>query len=267
MLSPTSSPLRFAGSLALLVAAPIASAAVIGVDDFSYPDGSVVGQAGGSGFDYDMVAGTHTGVTSTWESVFNDPQVSGGTLVTSDSGVQRKYNGADEANGALRGNGVVFYLFSMARSAAAAWGGASSYDFGAERIFFGIPGGGAGTDTIGIDESGVGTTLGSINLVDGQSYTMIAVLDFDNDLLGLFVDPDGNDFWNTADGSNSADVTRAYGGTNWSTSVRLASGGGVTWDNLTVATHPTEVGLAIPEASVGLLGGVAWLLLLRRRRP
>lgn len=96
---------------------------------------------------------------------------------------------------------------------------------------------------------------------------MVAVLDFDNSALGLFIDPSGGDFWNPSTGANSADVTRAYGATNWSSEVRLASGGGADWDNLTVAiSDPTDVGLLVPEPSVGLLAALTGLFLLRRRR-
>ncbi len=88
----------------------------------------------------------------------------------------------------------------------------------------------------------------------------------------MFVDPDGtSDFWNPADGSNNADVTRAYGATNWSTAARLGSGGEVTWDNLTIALDdPNDVGLLasnpIPEPATALLGGLGLAILLRRKR-
>lgn len=93
---------------------------------------------------------------------------------------------------------------------------------------------------------------------------MVGVIDFDNDLLGLFVDPDTNDFWNGL--SNTADVTRPYTASNFSNGVRLRSGGGnatngvVIWDNLSVATvpEPTALGLVF-------LGGGAGLLTLARR--
>lgn len=113
--------------------------------------------------------------------------------------------------------------------------------------------------------------MGTVQLIDGRTHNMVAVVDFDNDLVGLFADPDGvTDFWDVTDGSNSADMTRAYTGTNWSTAVRFGSGGEVTWDNLTVALNdPTDVGLlasAIPEPSTALLGGLGLLALLRRRK-
>jgi hypothetical protein len=113
----------------------------------------------------------------------------------------------------------------------------SSYDFGTERIFFGQPG---GQGNFGIDESGVGSSLSSMPVVPGQTYRLIAALDFDNDLLSLWVDPGLGDFSNPV-------VTRGYGGGNWSTAVRLGSGGNSTyWDNLVVATEWTDLGLPAP---------------------
>ena len=111
-----------------------------------------------------------------------------------------------------------------------------------------------------------GVALTSTNLVDGVTATMVGVLDFDNDLVGVFVNPTGGDFWNPDTGNNSADASLVYDGDNWSSSVRLASGGRTNWDNLTVVLDdPTEVGL-IPEPSVGLLAALTGLCLLRRRR-
>ena len=257
-------------------------AVIVGVETFD-TDGLIADQTGGSGFNYDNLTGTVTGTTSDWDNVGGTPSVIGGALVTDGSSAKREYNGNiegpggsdgpdTERAGAARGAGVVFYSVEINRSAGAFWSGISSYDFGGERIFFGVPGAGGDTDTIGIDESGVGNTLGTISLTDGQTYTLVAVLDFDNDSLGLFVDPDGStDFWNPTDGSNNADVTRAYSATNWSTAARLGSGGEVTWDNLTIAIDdPTNVGLLasnpIPEPATALLGGLGLAVLLRRKR-
>lgn len=271
----------FKQSAAILLGSALASEAVIvGVETFDYPNGPIEGQSGGSGFDYDNLNDSATGSVSDWDVVGGSPSVLGGALVTDGSSAKREYNGTIEGSaggdgpdteraGAARGAGVVFYSVELTRSAGAVWSGISSYDFGGERIFFGVPGAGADTDTIGIDESGVGNTLGTASLTDGQTYTMVAVVDFDNDLVGLFVDPDASsDFWNPATGSNSADVTREYTGTNWSTAARLGSGGEATWDNLTIALgDPTDVGLlAIPEPSSSLLAGLAALLVFRRRR-
>nr|WP_226895579.1 PEP-CTERM sorting domain-containing protein [Luteolibacter marinus] len=86
------------------------------------------------------------------------------------------------------------------------------------------------------------------------------MLDFDNDLLGLWVDPDGSDT------VTSHDVSAAYTGGNWSSALRLASGHESTWDDLRVGTTFADVA-PVPEPSTGLLGlAAAGLLFTRRRR-
>ncbi|NNM27957.1 MAG: hypothetical protein HKO57_00425 [Akkermansiaceae bacterium] len=260
---PTPAPRSFPRLVLLAAAIPLATAAlvlpargeVIGVESFNYPPGAIDGRDGGQDFDWNAFLGSHSGTPSDWTAVGGAPVVSGNALVTDGSSAKREYNGpvegtgdgsndADdnhERSGAARGVGQVFYKFDMTRSASAGWGGISSYDFGTEVIFFGVPGATGGTDTIGIEQSGVGYTPGTIDLVDDQTYTLIAVLDYDNDLLGLYVDPDNADSWDGTGGT--ADVTRPYIGSNWSSAVRFGSGGEVTWDNLTVATDPADVGL------------------------
>jgi hypothetical protein len=255
--------------LSIVVYASIASvvgATIIGEESFdTYPDGNVAGQAGGFGFDYDILNGVRTGTPSNWDDVGPSPQVSLGTLITDGTSAKREYNGADEGNGSLRGNGVVFYRFDMTRSSGASWGGASSYDFGTERIFFGVPGAFGATDEAGIEITGVTNISSGIVLTDDVLYTLVAALDFDNSLVGLWVNPDATDGWNATGGT--ADATLEYTATNWSSATRLGSGGQVTWDNLRIATTPGEVGL-IPEPSTVVLSvlGVVFLVLRRRRR-
>lgn len=268
-------------SILLGLIAP-SQAAVIGIETFD-TDGFIAAQTGGTGFNYDNINGVATATTSDWDNVGSSPSVVGGALVTNGSSAKREYNGNIEGSGggdgpdteragAARGVGTIFYSVEITRSANAGWSGISGYDFGNEKLFFGVPGAGAATDTLGIEESGVGNTLGSVSLIDGVNHTLVAVIDFDNDLAGLFLDPDGSaDFWNVTDGTNSADVTRAYTSTNWNTAARLGSGGETTWDNLTIGINdPTDVGILatqpIPEPTSGLLGCLAMLLFLKRRR-
>lgn len=260
----------------------LSQAVIVGTETFD-TDGLIGGQTGGTGFDYDNINDTATGTTSNWNDVGGTPSVVGGALVTNNSSARREYNGPvegagggdgpdTERAGAARGAGVVFYSVDLTRSANAFWSGISSYDFGSERVFFGVPGAGGATDTIGIEESGVGSTLGTVSVADDSTNTFVAIIDFDNDLLGLFLNPDsGTDFWDPTNGDNNADVTRAYTGTNWSTGARLGSGGEASWDNMVIALDdPTDVGLLatnpIPEPATGIFGSLAALLLLRRRR-
>ncbi|MEM9479283.1 MAG: PQQ-dependent sugar dehydrogenase [Verrucomicrobiota bacterium] len=219
---------------------------IIGTDDFSYSDGSISGEIGGVFWDWNWVTSTHTGVASDWDIDFGGVNVDSGLLETNDSGASREFNGASEAEGAVRASGAVFFQFEMTRSGSATWGGASAYDFGNERIFFGVPGSVAFSDTVGIEVHGgnpnPGVTTGSIDLTDDQDYGLIAVLDYDNDLLGLFVDADASDFWDASGGT--ADVTRTFTGSNWTTAVRLGSGGLVEWDDLRVATEWSDLAFA-----------------------
>ncbi|GAA5482740.1 PQQ-dependent sugar dehydrogenase [Haloferula sargassicola] len=250
---------RHLASLALLLTllGQGSSAQIIGTEAFDYPDGPIDGQTGGTGFNRNHFLGTITGTTSDWNELFGTVSVQGGQLVTSEGGALREYNGFREGagqavnnddddherSGTVRASGQVFYRFEMTRTPSAGWGGASSFDFGAERIFFGVPGADAGGDTAGIDHTGEGVSLSNIRVTDNVAYTYVAVLDFDNDLAGLFVNPGPDDYWNPQGGQNSADVTRAYTDGYWSSSVRLASGGITLWDNLVVALDPEGVGL------------------------
>jgi hypothetical protein len=267
----------------LFGAAAFSQAVIVGVETFD-TDGLIADQTGGTGFNYDNLNSATTATASDWDNVGGTPSVVGGQLVTNNTSAKREYNGNLEGSGtgdgpdseragAARGAGVVFYSVELTRTAGAVWSGISTYDFGAERVFFGVPGGaGAATDTIGISESGVGNTLGTLSLTDGVAHNIVAVVDFDNDLLGLFLDPDPSGaFWDVSDGSNSADVTRDYTGSNWSTAARLGSGGEASWDNMTIGLNdPTDVGLLaanpVPELSTSLFGSLAALLLFRRRR-
>ncbi|MGB6220833.1 PQQ-dependent sugar dehydrogenase [Haloferula sp.] len=223
----------------------VAKGELVGVEPFSYANGGIAGSKGGQHFDWDNVAGSHTGTSSDWNNLFGGTTIANNALVTNGSGALREFNGpgegrgsegapTDERLGSFRASGVLFYQFDMTRSSSAGWGGLSVYDFGSEEIFFGVPGNQAGSDTIGVEESGVGTTNGLIQLADNQTYNLVAVLDFDNNRIGLFIDPDDTDVWNSSGGTS--DVSRVYTTGDWTSSVRLASAGQVTWDNLTVAT-------------------------------
>lgn len=247
--------------LASILISRTASGQTIGTENFSYANGSIAGKTGGSGFNFNSFTNTVTATTSDWDTVFGSAasSIQSNQLVTNSSGFLREYNGptegagtsADDTNdnhersGAIRATGRVFYRFTLNRSSGATWSGASSYEFGTEQLFFGVPGNGGGSGTIGIEQFGnnSGTTLGSINLTDGTAYNMVAVIDFDNHKLGLFVNPGPTRYWNPLDGTNNADVTRPYTGTNWSSAVRLASSGQATWDDLVVTRDAASAGL------------------------
>lgn len=238
--------------LPFLLTLPV-QAVTFGTEDFSYSDGNVAGRNGGSGFNYDHFDQVVTATTSDWDAVFGAPVVTAGKLVTANSGAKREYNGDiegvggpandgqdnHERSGAVRGSGRVFYRFDMTRSGGGSWSGASSYDFGAERVFFGVPSVAnpvSGNLEFGCEVSGTGTRYFSGIPADGATRTIITVLDFDRDFIGLWVDPNHDDFYTAASGANSCDAGGVYTEGNWSTAVRFASEATCEWDNVAVAT-------------------------------
>jgi hypothetical protein len=251
----------------VLVSSLSVNAAPVGSDSFDYPDGTIGGLSGGSGWANERTdeAGAEASAPSDWDVVGGTADIVGGTLVTNGGGAKREFNGpsegvtapSNEREGAFRGTGSVFFGFDMTRQAGADWSGASSFDFGGERIFYGVPG---GQGFFGIEESGVGRSMTTIAAVEGQTYRLVAELDFDSDQLNLWVDPGAGD-------ELTPDATRAYTNTNWSSAVRLASGGtgSTSWDNLVVATNWNDPGL-VPEPGTLALLGMGALGLLRRRR-
>jgi hypothetical protein len=270
---PASLRVAFLGASAILV--PQASAAIVGLENFDYPDGPIADRTGGTGWTYLRTAepGAPAQSPSDWDATAGVPSVLGGALITNGTGAKREFGGltegsaagSNEREGAFRGSGSMYFRTTYSVDTLLAggvnqWGGVSSYDFGTERIFFGMPGQTTTTRFFGISESGVGTTLSTIPIQANTTYTLVGMVDFDNDLLGLWVNPDGSDT------PASFDASRVYTGTNWSTALRFASASGatVTWDNVTVADNFADV---IPEASTSLLAllGAAGMLHRRRR--
>lgn len=252
------------------------SAALIATENFDYADGSVVGQAGGTGWNYERnnEPDAPAQTASNWNDVFGSHQIVSSALVTNNGGVYREFGGvtegtgsdSNEREGAFRAEGALFFSASMTVTGMLPegenqWAGISSYDFGSERIFFGMPGQTGATRYFGIAAPGFGPdTFGTIPVAAGVTYTIVGMLDFDNDLLGLWVNPDGSD--NAA----TFDVSKAYNGTNWSTALRFASGTEVTWDDVRVGTAFADVA-PVPEPSVSLFAiAAAGAAFVRRRR-
>lgn len=240
-------PRHFALAAALLLTATPAAADIIGVEQFEYPDGAIAGSSGGTFWDYKNTSPVgHGGVASTWDNLASAPQVTAGRLVTSgNSAVKREYRGANETEGAVNDANVakqVFFRVTVTTGpsvSAADYFGISSMDFGTEKIYFGKRGGSA---TWGVEEVGVGGTDGSVTIAPNTTYTLVAIVDFANDFIRLYVNPDLN---GPQPGPGSAAATRAYTGTNWSTAVRFAAGTAVTWDDLAVATEWEDLGTIV----------------------
>lgn len=247
-------------SVILAAAAGPLHGQVVGTEPFTYADGAIANQSGGTGFNYDNFDKVVTTTASNWNAAFGTPLVAGNALTTNNSGAKREYNGPvegaggaandsqddHERSGAVRGAGRVFYRFTITRAAGVTWSGASSYDFGAERVFFGVPGGnGPITGGLEFGCSGNGANYYSGIPADQATHTIVTVLDFDRNFIGLWLDPGAEDYYDPRDGSNSTDAGGAYNVDNWSTAVRLASssGGNTTWDDLSVALDPVSVGI------------------------
>jgi len=194
------------------------SSVIIGQDEFSYADGVIAGRNGGTNFDFDNTTnnGGFIGFTretaSTWDAVFGAPSIVAGKLTTQESGAKREYGAPSEANGAVNDAGSsayrqVYYRVQMTRTAGATWTGISSYDFNTEQIFFGVPfnvNPGSGVREFGIEQGGV--TYSGVPVVDGQTYNLVAKLDFVNDTLALYVDPN----FSLPESQNTPAVVRPY---------------------------------------------------------
>ena len=267
----------------LAVAAATASSAhaiVVGVEQFNYPNGTIANQAGGTGWAYERTdePGAPAIAPSDWDNVGGTPSVSGSAFITSNSSAKREFAGATEGSGAganeregaFRGAGVVYFgvdykVDALLASGTTQWGGFSSYDFATERLFFGMVSQSTATRNFGVLISGGASSLSTIAISANTTYRLVGAVDFDADLIKLWVNPDGSDFDSGA--SHSADASLTYTGTNWSSAVRLGSGAGAntTWDNLVVSTTFAEA-LAVPEPSAALLAAAGALSLARRRR-
>ena len=260
------------GAMGLALAASSAHAGVIGYDPFNYADGDIAGKTGGTGWLNEITdeAGAPASQAADWSNLFGTSNVVSGAIVTNGSGAIRQYNGlgegsgfpSNEREGAIRATGKLFYSVRINRSVGTDWSGISSYDFGSERIFFGVTGGQGAQKFFGVqaygDDPNPGTTLSGVPVVDGQEYFLVASVDFDADKISLWVNPGAGDEATPA-------VTRGYTSGNWSTAVRLGSGSATTWDDVKVTTSFAE---AVPEpGSLSLLGlGVGAMLFRRGRR-
>lgn len=231
---------------------------VVGRESFNYPNGPIGGKTGGEGFDRDNSTDNnpfigHTGVTSNWNNVTGTPGVTAGRLITSNSAAKREYNGitegtnADERAGAIHGGAnanakAVYFRFNMTRDASATWSGLSSYDFGNERILFGVPN--AQNPVTARRELGIhilnggeaGHHYSGVAPVAGTTYQLVGKIDFAGQVLKFWINPDIN----LPEASNTVAATCPYTTNNWSSSARFGSGsdgnGTVQWDDLFITT-------------------------------
>jgi CSLREA domain-containing protein len=236
-----------------------AFAAIIGEEQFDYPDGPISGQSGGISWDRTNAQSfPASGGPSNWDNVSNAPTVVLGRLVTNNSTAKREYKGSPEGDGAFNDNTfakAVYYRVTVTTGPVVPdFMVVSSYDFGAERIFFG--------KRYGAANFGIGNAVAntfddsSIPVQPNKTYVLVARVDYQANTLRLYINPD----FSAAEPATAA-ASLAWPNTEWSTAVRLASGfdgSAVTWDDLFVATSWSDLGTVVTTAADeddGSLGG------------
>lgn len=250
-MNPNTFSLSFLASVLCASCVP-GRAEIIGYEPFDYTNASALaGADGGSFWDFRNAASArHSTKASAWSVA---PGFSGGVmalsagvLYTENYGVVRTYGGPDTAGetaGAVNNDSdakKVYYRITMTRGTGTNWCGVSSFDFGTERLFFGVfP---DGTNQFSIYDQNTGTLMDRSVLVctTGVTYTLVAKVDYAADRVSLFVNPNLDAAEpatkTTIINPTSLVATAAYTGTNWSTGLRLGSDGLTSWDDLTVAT-------------------------------
>jgi uncharacterized repeat protein (TIGR03806 family) len=229
---------------------------LIGSDTFTYANGSIAGRNGGTNWDFDNqdgdgFVGLRREGSSTWDNVFGTASIATNKLTTMDSAAKREFGFPNEGDGAVSETGgirykQVYYRVKMTRAAGATWGGVSMYDFANERIFFGVdfnPPVVGGQRHFAIGQGGV--TYTSVPALDATEYTIVTKIDYANDKLSLWVNPD------LTQPEGAPDATRPWQSDNWNTAIRLGSGGtsATTWDDVAVGTGWEAIQRAYPQST------------------
>lgn len=258
---------RLSALLTLALALP-ASAEIIGVDQFDYPDGAIAGKNGGTFWDYKNTSPTgHTNVKSNWDYIgFGGPaDISGGKLVTNTHGwAKREYNGANESDGAVNETNVAKTVYARVTVTTGAtlpsYFGFASYDFGNERLFVGKRNGG---NAFGYEIIGGASASSAFTAPVNSTFTLVLRLDFEFDRIQLYLDPVFGLPLNHQANLDARVVDTDYTNSHWSTALRLASGAGsdpISWDDFVVATtweDLTTVVTTLNDEDDGSLGGGA----------
>jgi hypothetical protein len=246
---------------AILGSAAMSQAAIIIQDTFTYADGGLSLQNGGTGWG-----------SNVWFAA--NASVSGGVAVGAQGAWDQaqKRNFADTLGTSATANltNILWVRFDWGHSAAISqntgYGGLTFYtgtsDGGSENFLIGNPwwnqqgdtewtiSGGSGDNNTGVSSNGMKSGLAKFNLSAGT--------------VDLWVRSVGTSI-NVSDPADASVSGLILGGIQ---GIRINGYNGTasqSFDNLTIATTLAEVN-AIPEPSAALLGGLGMLALLRRRR-
>lgn len=227
----------------------VVRADLIGYDAFD-DIGAPAGASGGAFWGYSNVAPVGQSIgRSSWETAPGFDGTStflGGKLYTADGGVIRKYAGpslTEENNSSIGDYGdsrKVYYRTTMTRGTGVSWCGLSSLGNGPgagnlyERLFFGLYPDGTGRFSIYNQNTStpIATSTRSVNV--GETYLLVVKIDFDANLLALYVNPN----LDVLESANTPVVSAPYLESANTKAVRLGSGGtGLTaWEDITVST-------------------------------
>lgn len=231
---------------ALLGSAVLSHAAIIISEDFSYGNGGLNGQNGGTGF------------SNAWTSTTN---VTAG-VATGNEGSRRDFVGNEFAS-----TGTIWLSFDFGFSGAPAengsYGGLTFYTNGAENFLIGNTWPTVGHDVWGMN--GVGVSSESIVGMKA-AVARIQLGTGATSIVDLWVGATGS----PVDVSGAALLTSTGRDLDGVNGIRInghdfVNGTSQSIDNIVIATTMGEVN-AIPEPSAALLGGLGMIGLLRRRR-
>jgi hypothetical protein len=239
----------------LLGSAAASQAAVLVSEDFTYTDGALTGQNGGTGF------------SNAWSNPDTSefpPTLNITTGVTTGNAVARR----DFSSNTFGSTGTIWLSFDWGFASQPAengsYGGLTFYISGAETFLIGNPWPVVGHDKWSMSGSaissetnygGMKTAVAKITLGTGATSTV----DLWVGATGASVDVSGAALL-TVTNANLAGVDGIrIGGSTFGANVNQS------FDNLVIGTTMGDVD-AIPEPSAALLGGLGMLCLLRRRR-
>jgi|LakMenEpi03Aug12_release.lakeMendotaPanAssembly.Ray.scaffolds.fasta_scaffold21287_12 hypothetical protein len=241
--------------------AALSQAAVIIADDFSYGNGGLSGQNGGTGWGSNVWFAANVTVSS---------GVAVGSAGNWDQAQKRNFADTLGDSATVNLTDILWLRFDWGHSATigqnTGYGGLTFYtgtsDGGSENFLIGNPWWNNTGDTEWTISAGSGDNYTGIS--NGGMKSGLAKMDLTAGTVSLWVRAIGT----TIDVSDPADASVSGLSLGGIKGIRINGYNGSqsqSFDNLTIATTLSEVN-AVPETSTALLGGLGLLALLRRRR-